>query len=66
MGKVKETLQEKQQKCGCVSIPYGKGKEKKMKKSNTKFFRYQSPMGKVKNNILCCILSIHHKYRFVN
>ena len=27
---------------------------------------YQFPMGKVKNNILCCVYSIHQIYRFVN
>ena len=27
---------------------------------------YQFPMGKVKNNILCCVYSVHHKYSFVN
>ena len=27
--------------------------------------RYQFPMGKVKNNILCCVFIIIHRYRFV-
>ena len=28
--------------------------------------KYQFPMGKVKNNILCYVLIIHTIYRFVN
>ena len=27
--------------------------------------KYQFPMGKVKNNILCCVFIIIHRYRFV-
>ena len=48
-----------------VSIPYGKGKVKKTSKKIIAVM-YQFPMGKVKNNILCCVFSIHHKYRLVN
>ena len=30
-----------------------------------KGYQYQSPMGKVKNNIVCCVFIIFHRYRFV-
>ena len=48
-----------------VSIPYGKDKAGMMY-AFLQTISYQFPMGKVKNNILCCAYSVHHKYSFVN
>ena len=55
MGKVKDILSKSSEAevITEVSIPYGKGKDnlEELKMASTK--TYQSPMGKVKNNILC-------------
>ena len=50
---------------GIVSIPYGKGKDKEVLQMKKKTFVYQSPMGKVKNNRLCCDFIIIHRCRLV-
>ena len=65
MGKVKKTFWTATGVTVLVSIPYGKGKVDIHRFFASKIYRFQFPMGKVKNNILCCVLSIHHKYRFV-
>ena len=48
-----------------VSIPYGKGKAAEAASLAEEAAEYQFPMGKVKNNILCCVFIIIHRYRFV-
>ena len=52
-------------KAKLVSIPYGKGKVIEDNEQTYYAKLYQSPMGKVKNNILCCDFIIFHRYRFV-